>query len=241
MQAYEELMIKIAMSSYAEIDGQEAIAENDHLKKIPQFQITSEVKKNIHRTVQKEALKKSIYRLGKGFYVVAGKVAMAFFVAFVLFSTTMLASAEFRGAIYRLVFTYEKEYTLIELDRRSDMEFVDGDVYTWNHAFAPTEMPHGYQISQVVNMADLNYVIYENESDGYIVFYQNRNDSTLQVDTENAQLVQTVLINDSEGLLVNKDGINTLVWRIGDTLLHLEANEDSASLMAIAKGIRLMR
>jgi len=97
------LMIKIAMSSYAEIDGQEALEENERLKESPLFKPVPESEKNIRRTVQREMLRNTVYHFGKGFYSVANKAAMLFLVVTILFSTTMLASANFRSAVYKLV------------------------------------------------------------------------------------------------------------------------------------------
>ena len=242
IKAYDELMIKIAMSSYAEIDGQELMEDNKRLKILPQFQITPKAESNIRRIAWGHMLRKSVHHFNKGFYAITNKVAMVFLVISMIFATTLMVSAEFRGAIYKLVFTYEKQYTLIELDSRTALAFVGSEVYTWNHAFAPTMMPKGYEVSDVVSLTDFSLVTYINDGK-YIDFYQSNSDSdtAIQVDTEDAQLARAVLINDSEGLLVSKDGTNTLVWRVGKTFLSLESDDDTETLISIAKGIKLLK
>lgn len=243
IEAYEDLMIKIAMSSYAEIEGEELLEENEQLKGSPQFQLTPEIEAKIRRIAQRQKIRKSVYRLGKGFYAVTNKVAMIFLAIFILFSTTMAVSAEFRSAIYQLVFAYEKRYTLVELDHATDLEFVDSEIYTWEHAFAPTMMPQGYIVEDVLETSLLHMVIYTNNDGGYIDFSQSSNNSTgtIRVDTEDAQLVQTVQINDSEGLLVNKNERNTLVWRVGNAMLAIESNENIETMIAIAQNIKLLK
>ena len=108
-----------------------------------------------------------------------------------------------------LVFTYETKYTLVELDSRTALEFVDSEIYTWERAFAPTMIPQGYAVSDVANMTGFHLVLYTNDDDGYIEFFQSNSDSegTIQIDTENAQLAQNVFINDSEGILTSKNGV----------------------------------
>jgi hypothetical protein len=240
VEAYDELMIKIALSSYAEIDGQESLQENERLKQTPQFSTTQEDKKRIRRAVERELGRKSFKKVTRRIYNVTSHVAVVFLAAAILFSSTMVASAEFRNAVYKMVFTHEQRYTLIELDSRTDLEFADSEVYTWEHAYAPTVMPAGYAVSDVLGTTLTHSVIYTNAEGGEIVFFQSdsKAQGTMQIDTENAQLVQNVLINDSEALLVNKNGRNTLVWRIGRSMLSLASGEDNETLMAIAKGIK---
>jgi hypothetical protein len=235
-------MIKIGLSSLAEIEGQELLDENERLKSLPQFEVTPDIQKGIHQTVQREFLRKSLHRASQGIYKVVNRVAVVFLAVTILFSSTMIASADFRDAIYKLMFTHAQRYTQIELDNRTDLEFVDSDIYTWDHAFAPTVMPQGYVVEDVLDSTLIHVVIYTHENGGEIKFLQNdgRGESTLRVDSEDAQLVQTVFINDSEGILVNKDGLNTLVWRIGDSILSLASNENNETLMDIAKGIKLI-
>ena len=243
IEAYDELMIKIAMSSYAEIDGQEALQENERLKKSPQFKSVSKAEKNIRRIVQREMLQNTVYHFGKSVYSVANKVALLFLAITIIFSTAMFVSASFRNAIYKLVFTYEKQYTLIELDSRTALKFVDSEIYTWEHAFAPTMMPQGYAVSDVASMTGFHLVLYTNDKGEYIEFFQSNSGSNgaIQIDTENAQLVQNVFINDSEGILTSKNGVNTLIWRIGNVFLRLESNADTETLISIAKSIKLLK
>jgi hypothetical protein len=239
-EAYDELMIRIGLSSLAEIEGAALLADNERLKAAPQFRTTQEDKKRIRRTVERELRRKSFKKVTRRIYNVTSHVAVVFMAAAILFSSTMVASAEFRNAVYKMVFTHEQRYTLIELDERTDLEFVDSEVYTWEHAYAPTVMPQGYTVSDVLGTTLTHSVIYTNASGGEIVFFQSdsKAQGTMQIDTENAQLVQNVLINDSEALLVNKNGRNTLVWRIGRSMLSLSSGEDNETLMAIAKGIK---
>ncbi len=87
-----------------------------------------------------------------------------------------------------MVFTTEQEYTLIQFDSRTDMEFVDSEVYDWEHAFAPTVMPSGYTVSEVNREITLHTVTYLNADGGDIIFTQRytKGSGRIKVDTENA-------------------------------------------------------
>jgi len=231
------------MSSYAEIDGQELIEENERLKASSEYQVAPQTEKIIHRIVRTEYFRDTIYHFSKRAYSIASKAAVIFLAIFVLFSTTMVASANFRSIIYRLIFTHEPRYTLIMIDSAADLEFVGNEVYTWDNAFAPTMMPPGYVVSDVITLTDVMLVTYTNDDGGYIDFWQNSSDAdtAIQVDTELAQIVRNVLINDSEGLAVSKDGVNTVAWRVGNVILLLESNESLDMLITIAEGVILLR
>jgi hypothetical protein len=242
-EAYDDLMIKIAMSSYAGKQGKRLLDENEKLKRTPQFQTTTQAKERIRRTIQKEHFRKTMSRTAKGIYKVASKVAVFFLVFTIAFGTTLVASANAREALYKLVFTYEKRYTLVELDTNTDSAFLDSEIYTWNHAYAPTMMPPGYVVSDVLSTSDSNIVLYTAAGGKYIEFRQSSgtaDDDKLRVDTENAQSIDTVYLLDSEGILVSKDGRNTLVWRMGDSMLILSSNESREEIIEIAQAIKLM-
>ena len=241
IEAYDEMMIKIALSSYAELDGQKSLEENERLKKMPEYAVTPEVEKKIRRTVDSALRRKSFKKVMGGMYRITSHVAVVFLAVSILFSSTMIASAEFRKAVYKMVFTREQEYTLIQFDSRTDMEFVNSEVYDWEHAFAPTVMPSGYTVSEVNREITLYTVTYLNADGGDIIFTQRytKGSGRIKVDTENAQLVQNVFVNDSEGLLVSKNGLNLLVWRVGGSMLRLNSTESADTLLTIAKGIKL--
>lgn len=242
-EAFDELLIKIALSSFAEMEGRELLKENERLKQEPEFQLPPDHEKTINKIIRKQKFQKSVKVIGKGFYRVMNKVALIFLALSITTAATMVASAEFRKAIYKLIMTDEEIYTLIKLDDSTALEFVEADVFTWDHAFAPTMLPKGYIVDEVIELDDLSKITYKKDDGGYIRFAQDssRAASTIQIDTENAQLVEKVFINDSEALLVSKDGINQIVWRIGNVMLRITSNESTETIVAIAENVKLLR
>lgn len=243
VDAYDDLMIRIAISGYMKLHGQKVAEDNERLRQDPQYRLTPESAKRFERTVNRAFRKKAASLALKGVYRVVNKAAMVVLAAVTMFGATMFASAEFRNTIYKLILTQEEKYTLIELDSRTNLEFVGNEAYTWEHAFAPTVMPFGYAASEVFNSSNLHLVIYTRDDGTSIKFFQDNAEAkaTMQIDTEGAQLIQSVFIGDSNGMLVSKNGLNTLVWRIGNNLLRLVSAEDSSVLMTIANGIMLLK
>ena len=243
VEAYDELIIKIAMSSYAEIEGREMLKENDCLTKLPEHQITPEIEHEVRKIIFREKRRKFSHNFEKSVYLAVNRVAIIFLLVGVAFIATSVASAEFREAIYKLIFTYEKQYTLVEIENQTSSTFIGSEFYTWQHAYAPTFMPYGYTVSDVVNMSDMNQVVYTNSDGGYIDIHQISSNAGagIQLDTEQAQVAKRVMINDSDGFLVSKNGINSLSWSIGNTLISIESTEESDVLIKIAQGIMLLK
>ncbi len=90
IEAYDEMMIKIALSSYAELDGQESLEENERLKNMPEYAVTPEVEKKIRHTVDRALRRKSFKKVMGGMYRITSHVAVVFLAVTILFSTTMI-------------------------------------------------------------------------------------------------------------------------------------------------------
>ena len=91
-----------------------------------------------------------------------------------------------------------------------------------------------------IDIENEKVAIYSNGKDD-IVFSQSKETTFDRVDTENAETVNTVVIGDSEGLIVYKDGITTISWNYGDTLLSITGQTDASDLINMANGIKIVK
>lgn len=242
IENYDEVMLRIAMSSYAEIHGEEMIRENNALKQAQSYPHPPDIGKMIRKRLNKKRTKTAAHAIANQSYKALSKVAVVFLVLSIVFAFSLQVGAV-RSAIYKLIFTYEKEYTLVQLDKATSLEFVSSDVYTWEHAFAPTMLPAGYEINDVNILPSQNIVIYNNQKNGFIEFWQSNasSDGQWYADTEDADSVQQIYINDSEAILITKQGTNSLLWRAGNIILQVISNEDADTVISIAKNIKLLK
>jgi hypothetical protein len=74
-EACDELMVRIAISSYTKLHGQQVAEDNERLRQDPAYQITPEARKRFERTVNRAFRKKSVALALKGVYRVANKAA----------------------------------------------------------------------------------------------------------------------------------------------------------------------
>lgn len=238
--AIDELVLKAAISSLLEIEGNKLIEENNRLKNDPRFQLSPEIDKKIKQAIRRSESRYKFKKFRKVAGGIVSKVAVVFLAIFVGLTSTMAVSADFRKIIYNLILSYDERYTQVERSTEYK-EFVDSDVYTWEHIFAPTMLPHGYKLTSVDDNGTIFAVLYENAENLYIEFTQHSSNGKFRADTENAQKILTTFVGDSEALVVEKDGVIIITWQVGDFLLYIISNDQTDTVLNFAESIKLMR
>lgn len=238
--ALDEVLLKTALSSLLEIEGKKLLVENEILKNDPRFQLSPEIDKKIQRALRGSEIKKKFRVVGKKAGNLVSKVAVIFLAVFIGLTSTMVVSADFRRVIYNLILSYDERYTQMEANTKYS-EFIDSDAYAWEHTFAPTVIPSGYVLVSIENHPTIYQARYEKSDYLYLEFSQMSGNGKTRVDTENAQIVQNILIGDSKALMVEKDGVKMITWQTGDFLLHIESNDQTNTIIDVANNIKLMR
>ena len=186
VEAYDEMMIKIALSSYAELDGEESLEENERLKATPEYAVTPEIEKRIRRTVQREYFRKSVRRTAGRVYRAASLVAVIFMGVSILFGTTVYASSEVREKLfYWFVDTFpEFSYFRVEADPETTETSYDELLL-----YKPTYIPDGFSESTMQSSPLTVSYSYAN-SEGYQLFVTGRmpGGSQIGLNTEGAEI-----------------------------------------------------
>ena len=241
-EAYDEVMLKIAMSSYAQIHGEKLMSENERLKNNPEFASASNAEEVIDKILKRMRFIKETKLILNRTYRAASVFALVLLTAAVAVTTTAFASEEFRSTLYKLIFSHDQGYTIISLDKSVPLGFVDSEIYTWENAFAPTILPEYYSVDSVSEMTTVARVSYISSDGKYLDFLQSKENEeiTIALETDEAEIVQHIFINESDGLLVFRNGMTRIVWRTGNTMFIIETNDDSNIALSVAKGIKLL-
>ncbi len=225
-EAYEDLVFKRVMSLYIESEYEKIETEKETN--------AEPVEKLIKKHRRKEKLKEAAKNLKK-FGVAA---AVTFTVLLVSAITTTVAIADVRtavaDAIYCLVYENNERYTKVEID---SSDKINTEIYDWEGAYAPTYIPDGFEFESREDMFYEKNIIYSKNNE-IIKFCQVLKKSLREVDTENADVVKTIQINESEGIYIHKKELSCVCWTIDDTLLYLEGTVDQDVLIDIAEGIQ---
>lgn len=237
----EELLLKLALCRYLERHNAEWRTEAASRPELPEGMESAA--HAVDRAMRQQHWKAVGQRVWRASAKVVTRAAVIFLTFFVVLSTAFATSAPVRNSIYKILFSHEERYTLVTIDPTVPDVFIDAERYTWEHCFAPTYLPEGYQLSA---FEDLNgillYVCYK-KGNKYIEFTQTLADSqsSIHVDSENAQVTCPIRIGNSEGLYNVKDGMVQIVWQVGNSMINVFSNEKPEKVIKFAEGIQLLR
>ncbi len=232
---YEDLVFEKVMVIHCEEESKEIIEEIVKEK-------NSVVQDNIIEKLFKKKERKEntaiLLKFAKKGFVFA---ASFFFVIVLSLSSVVVAFADVREyvkeTIYNLVYLHDEKYTQISVGQASN--FIDSEYYDWNGAYAPTYLTAGYVYDSKFDAPGNHSIIYTN-GDKTIVFAQFET-SNFNIDTENANIIETIIINESEALLVIKGEEVSIGWNIGDTMLYINGYESREEIIKIADGIKIIK
>lgn len=230
-EKYEDLLFTKVMVLYAAEESEKILSEIENEEPADP--------KNIEKIYSKTERRENFSTLWKVSKKLITFAAMVVFVAVVSLSSVVVASAEAREAvaeaIYHLVLRKTDRYTEVSIGNSTG--FIDPEIYDWEGAYAPTYIPEGFVFSEKQELTTRAIITYSN-GEKYFSITQSNQTSNLHMDTENAQKIEAIKINDSAGLLVEKNGFSSFAWNDGSNFFWLRGETDSAELIKVAEGLK---
>lgn len=239
-EEYEDLVFKKVMDAHCEKESCEILdeIENEADRQEPDMKL-------FNRLMRKSQSKQTLKTVVVVFKKTLVYVSVFFFVCVLSFSSVLAVSAEAREyvkeALYHLIFEYDERYTAVGVGKPTG--FVDPHLYTWEGAYAPTYIPEGYVYSE--KRSDLDYsggiafTVYL--KDEKVLVFTQANDSSIKIDTENADRVEHIMIGESEALLVVKGNRTHIAWSQGSTMLLVKGYESPEEMIKVAEGIKIFK
>lgn len=237
----EELLLKMALVRYFEredADLRAAVAERPDLPAGMES-----VEHAVDRAMRQQHWKVVGQKVWRASAKVVTRAAVVFLTFFIFLTTAFAASAPVRDAIYKILFSHEDRYTLVQIDPTVSDAFIDADLYTWEHCFAPTYLPKGYKLTTFDDIAGNMLIVRYEKGKNFIQINQAPANvqSSIHIDSENAQTTKPITIGNSEGIYNLKDGKTQIVWQVGGCLVDVISNEDTDEVIKVAQGVQLLR
>lgn len=237
----EELLLKMALVRYFEREDANLRAAVAECPDLPEDRESAE--HAVDRAMRQQHWKVVGQKVWRASAKVVTRAAVVFLTFFIFLTTVFAASAPVRDAIYKILFSHEDRYTLVQVDPTVSDAFIDADLYTWEHCFAPTYLPEGYGLSEYDDLEGILLIVRYTNGKKFIQFNQTASGAqgSIDVDSENAQITRSIIINNSEGIYNLKDGKTSIVWQVGGCMLSLLSNEDTEEVIRFAESIQLLR
>ena len=184
-------------------------------------------KKQLKKLNQKRKFRSRVQLLSK-------RVAIFIAIALVgIFVTTMSVEA-FRIKLFNIVTEVTDKYTKVSI-----VETENGLVsqIDWDSYYAPEYIPEGFNYSYSENFGEIKIIFYSDAADKEIQFSQTPVNPEYQIDTEDA-VVADVIINAEKGILVEKEGLLTLIWTTDERTFHIIGETDRDEIIKMAKSLK---
>lgn len=235
-EEYEDLVFRKVMAIYVENESKQILAEIKAEKESNNEPIDT---KAVEKLYDKKERRENLGILWKYSKKVVSFAAMIVFVAIVSLSSAVVAFADVREAvvdvIYHLLYEDNERYTRIEIGENTG--FINPEIFDWDGAYAPTYLPKGFVFDGIQKSESQRSINYYN-GELFIYFTQAIN-VVIQVDTENADVVEKIIVGNSEGLLVVKGDITTIIWNVGETTFNLIGTALPEEMQRMAQGIKI--
>lgn len=237
----EELLLKLALFHYLERENDRLRAGMREQPDLPEDRESAE--RAVDRAMRQQHWKVVGQKVWRASAKVVTRAAVVFLTFFVFLTTAFAASAPVRDAIYKILFSHEDRYTLVQVDPTVSDAFIDADLYTWEHCFAPTYLPKGYKLTTFDDIAGNMLIVRYEKGKNFIQINQAPANvqSSIHIDSENAQTTKPITIGNSEGIYNLKDGKTQIVWQVGGCLVDVISNEDTDEVIKVAQGVQLLR
>lgn len=237
----EELLLKMALVRYFEREDVNLRAAVAKCPDLPEDRESAE--HAVDRAMRQQHWKAVGQKAWRTSAKVVTRAAVVFLTFFIFLTTAFAASAPVRDAIYKILFSHEDRYTLVQIDPTVSDAFIDADLYTWEHCFAPTYLPKGYKLTTFDDIAGNMLIVRYEKGKNFIQINQAPANvqSSIHIDSENAQTTKPITIGNSEGIYNLKDGKTQIVWQVGGCLVDVISNEDTDEVIKVAQGVQLLR
>ncbi|WP_054875735.1 DUF4367 domain-containing protein [Oxobacter pfennigii] len=159
-----------------------------------------------------------------------------FIILFVIVITMTTLSVEaFRVKVFNIVTDIREKYSKIEFKERDTIKQGQYSI-TWDLYLYPEYLPDGYYVTDAQKIGDIKIIHFSDEKGKNLEFSQSPINSSLQVDTENVQ-TKNVVINDSEGMLIEKNGVHIIIWTKGESALYMIGEISEEEIFKIAESV----
>ncbi len=157
-------------------------------------------------------------------------VAVAAITITLLFSTAMVANAQFREKVIAWVVETFEKYSIFEL--QSDGENAQPDL----QSYKPAYLPDGAELQNTVELPEFIIYKYKIGNSDYFNIQLSQSDSRTYVDTESAD-IETLDMNGVTGYFFKKDGLNYVCFERDGAFFSVYGSLDVDELIKIAAGI----
>lgn len=203
----EDAEFALLMYRVSQAEGERLMLENVQLKHDDNFSIPPELDRAAKSTISKAFAMKDAKNVSKKIGSVLSKVAVVVLVFNVLVVTLFSTASAFRANVLNFV------YETFDIATSITMDGTAGERNTESSLSSLGWLPAGYELTNTTDWGTDGFISEYTNSEGLrIDFSCFPGNASTNVDTENAEIVEDVVINGNDGLYVKKGLSQSTVW-----------------------------
>ena len=207
LENYEDAYFALLMEDVAQMENARLDRFNTELQNDPHAAVPEELTKRCLKTINAHF---SNMRRSNSLRIVKKAINLAAIliaISTLLFTSAFAISDEFRTATLNLVITANEKYTQLKIKQEDTPQESSNTVVADDNEFFKNIrlawLPDGYEYLS----GEYDYqAIFANDENNWIVINRFDGDSTYNVDTEGAEIVEEIMINGNSGLRIVKNG-----------------------------------
>lgn len=225
MNEYNEQVLKEAMKKIIEEENEEIFKEMEIAKTIPEIQVKEgEAEAFVEKYMSKKSNKKKTLM----------RVASIAVAVLVCFSAVTLSVDGFRNRFTEFLSNFSNsDHASVDIGNSKNDELL----LSYKGQYVPTYIPEGYTVTEVVNEKSMCSLTLENESNMFIMITEQSANIKSRMDTEGADSVENIEINNMKGLLVVKNGVTSIVLASDSTVLDFVCSDPEVNLKAFVQKV----
>lgn len=200
LEKYEDAYFALLMEEVAQKEGERLERLNKELQDDPNFAVSEELTKRCLKTIDRAFAGVQRARAYRVIRKVLNVAAILVALMTVLFTTAFAVSEDVRAATLNLVVTVSEKFSLLEVQEPGSSAD-DADRYFED--IRVEWIPEGYEY---VSGEYDSSALFGKNTDEWIVVSKIKGSVPFQMDTENAETVQSIEVNGRSGMCVVKDG-----------------------------------
>ena len=134
-----------------------------------------------------------------------------------------------RIRFFNMIKEAEQKYTSVEMVENMYILSNSDIPESWRGYYYPEALPEGYELDEATINGDVGIMIFSSGNLDKIIFYQGAiSGKTIEVE-----------VKGHEGLLVEKEDLNILMWQDNINMYYIHGNIDKLMLLKMADNVRM--
>jgi hypothetical protein len=241
LEEYEDSLFRLAVYDAAEKDGKLLHKQNEKLRGNPGLIPTEASVRKFNKRLNSYYRKNWLSQ--KQFLKTVNKIAVVLLIVLITFSTAMVTAVAFRAEVMNLLIQAEDKYTSFRLKGNNITSSESNLEIGWENSYAPTYIPEGFQVIQNNVSESQKRLVFSNEQvqNSIIIYTESSPSTVLNVDTENASLIETVNIKDTSGTVVTNGAHISVIWEMDSLIFMVVGTVEQEELIKIAESVQYFK